>query len=70
MSFEPKFTDDRKPRWIERSDGGVFFRHPCMVCGRLDAAFGYNCTKTNLGDWYCYAHRPEVTASTQAPNGN
>jgi hypothetical protein len=69
MSFEPVYSDDRRPRYgRSKATGTVMFWHPCKTCGRTDAGYGYNCTKTNLGDWYCKEHRPDqVTASTKAP---
>lgn len=66
-NFEPKYSDDRRPRYGVNKNGTVMFWHPCQTCGRVDAPFGYNVRKEHHGEYYCFAHRPDAppTASTR-----
>jgi hypothetical protein len=50
----------RRGHTEERPDG---FLHFSVKCGRWGAfGYGVDLRKGRLGQWYCAAHRPEVTA--------
>lgn len=48
---------DRTPRLMKlKSSGSTVLIHPCSICGKKHAPFGYGVSLSSgkLGTWYCF----------------
>lgn len=68
MDLAPRIRTFNTRRALKSApdDGPVktpIFWHPCSVCGKVDAPFGYGVSlkHNKLGTWYCAEHKLKET---------